>query len=138
MSTHSTEPSPHGANAAAQAPQRYRLATTDETSGPACARAGDPARSCWSSSSSGALLNVSFLSYDNIFGILQQASELAVLVMGLTLVLITGKFDLSLESTFGLAPMVGAYLLLSPATDGLGPARLADRWRPGRSSSSAA
>ena len=61
----------------------------------------------------GALLNAAFLSYDNIFGILQQASELAVLVMGLTLVLITGKFDLSLESTFGLAPMVGAFLFLS-------------------------
>jgi simple sugar transport system permease protein len=61
----------------------------------------------------GALLNDAFLSYDNIFGILQQASELAVLVMGLTLVLITGKFDLSLESTFGLAPMVGAFLFLS-------------------------
>ena len=53
----------------------------------------------------GSTLNRSFVSYDNIYGILQQASELAVLVMGLTLVLITGKFDLSLESTFGLAPM---------------------------------
>ena len=61
----------------------------------------------------GGAINPSFLSYDNIFGILQQASELGVLVMGLTLVLITGKFDLSLESTFGLAPMVGAYLFLS-------------------------
>ena len=68
----------------------------------------------------GTLLNRSFLSYDNIYGILQQASELAVLVMGLTLVLITGKFDLSLESTFGLAPMVGAYLVLSTGDGGLG------------------
>ena len=59
------------------------------------------------------MLNPAFLSYNNIFGILQQTSELAVLVMGLTLVLITGKFDLSLESTFGLAPMVGAFLFLS-------------------------
>ncbi|OZF01286.1 ABC transporter permease [Rhodococcoides fascians] len=67
----------------------------------------------------GGLLNSSFLSYDNIFGVLQQASELAVLVMGLTLVLITGKFDLSLESTFGLAPMVGAYLFLSTTNGGL-------------------
>ncbi len=61
----------------------------------------------------GAVLNPAFLSYNNIFGILQQTAELGVLVMGLTLVLITGKFDLSLESTFGLAPMVGAYVFLS-------------------------
>ncbi|MGW4334678.1 ABC transporter permease [Rhodococcus koreensis] len=67
----------------------------------------------------GSMLNSSFLSYDNIFGVLQQASELAVLVMGLTLVLISGKFDLSLESTFGLAPMVGAYLFLSTTNGGL-------------------
>ena len=45
----------------------------------------------------GAALNPAFLSYNNIFGILQQTAELGVLVMGLTLVLITGKFDLSLE-----------------------------------------
>ncbi|WP_396912536.1 ABC transporter permease [Mycolicibacterium sp.] len=66
----------------------------------------------------GAVLNSAFLSYENIFGVLQQAAELGVLVMGLTLVLITGKFDLSLESTFGLAPMVGAYVFLS--LDGMG------------------
>jgi simple sugar transport system permease protein len=68
----------------------------------------------------GAVLNPSFLSYNNIFGILQQTAELSVLVMALTLVLITGKFDLSLESTFGLAPMVGAYVFLSLGGTGLG------------------
>lgn len=66
----------------------------------------------------GAALNPAFLSYENIFGVLQQSAELGVLVMGLTLVLIAGKFDLSLESTFGLAPMVGAYVFLS--LDGIG------------------
>lgn len=68
----------------------------------------------------GAALNPAFLSYNNIFGILQQTAELGVLVMGLTLVLITGKFDLSLESTFGLAPMVGAYVFLSLGGTALG------------------
>ncbi len=68
----------------------------------------------------GALLNSRFLSYNNIFGILQQFSELSVLVMGLTLVLITGKFDLSLESIFGLAPMVAAFLFLSLSGNTLG------------------
>lgn len=68
----------------------------------------------------GALLNSAFLSYDNLYGIMQQASELGVLTMGLTLVLIAGKFDLSLESTFGLAPMVGVYCLLDSGGSGLG------------------
>ena len=60
----------------------------------------------------GAIVSPAFLSFDNIFGIAQQTAELAILVMGLTLVLLTGKFDLSLESIFGLAPMVGAFLFL--------------------------
>jgi simple sugar transport system permease protein len=68
----------------------------------------------------GALLNPAFLSYNNVYGVLQQTAELSVLVMGLTLVLVTGKFDLSLESTFGLAPMVGAYVFLSLDGTGLG------------------
>jgi simple sugar transport system permease protein len=68
----------------------------------------------------GAALNPTFVSYNNIYGILQQTSELAVLTMGLTLVLITGKFDLSLESIFGLAPMVAAYCFLQVAGGSLG------------------
>ncbi|NKK97430.1 ABC transporter permease [Rhizobium leguminosarum bv. viciae] len=67
----------------------------------------------------GTLLNNAFLSYDNFYGVVQQASELGVLTMGLTLVLIAGKFDLSLESTFGLAPMVGVYCLLEAGGSGL-------------------
>ena len=68
----------------------------------------------------GAVLNPAFVSYSNIFGIMQQTAELGVLVMGLTLVLVTGKFDLSRESTFGLAPMVGAYVFLSLDGSALG------------------
>ncbi|AZO34091.1 MAG: ABC transporter permease [Mesorhizobium sp.] len=67
----------------------------------------------------GAALNSSFLSYDNFYGVVQQASELGILTMGLTVVLIAGKFDLSLESTFGLAPMVGVYCLLDAGGSGL-------------------
>ena len=37
-----------------------------------------------------------------------------------TLILLTGKFDLSLQSTYGLAPMVGAWLIVSKAGQGLG------------------
>ncbi|MER8631573.1 ABC transporter permease [Mesorhizobium opportunistum] len=67
----------------------------------------------------GAALNSAFLSYDNFYGVVQQASELGILTMGLTVVLIAGKFDLSLESTFGLAPMVGVYCLLDAGGSGL-------------------
>jgi len=56
--------------------------------------------------------SAAFLSGDNLFGVAQQVAELGTLVMGLTLVLISGKFDLSLESIFGLAPMVAAYTFL--------------------------
>jgi simple sugar transport system permease protein len=48
-------------------------------------------------------------------------SEIALLVLAETLVLITGKMDLSLESTFGLAPGVAAWLGVGAgATHGLG------------------
>jgi len=68
----------------------------------------------------GALLNPAFLSFDNIYGVMQQASELGVLTMGLTLVLIAGRFDLSLESTFGLAPMLGVFCFLKVDGGSLG------------------
>lgn len=68
----------------------------------------------------GALLHPAFLSFDNFYGIAQQTSELGVLTMGLTLVLIAGKFDLSLESTFGLAPMAGVYVFLQVQGGSLG------------------
>jgi simple sugar transport system permease protein len=56
--------------------------------------------------------SAAFLSSDNMFGVAQQVAELGILVMGLTLVLISGKFDLSLESIFGVAPMIAAYFFL--------------------------
>lgn len=68
----------------------------------------------------GAFLSPAFLSYDNLYGIMQQFAELSILVIALSMILIVGKFDLSLESTFGLAPMVGVFLFLSsPGTLGL-------------------
>ena len=53
-------------------------------------------------------------------------SEIALLVLAETLVLIAGKMDLSLESTFGLAPGIAAWLTVAPGvTHGLGPAAAA-------------
>jgi simple sugar transport system permease protein len=61
-----------------------------------------------------------FLSNRNVINVLQQSSELSIVVVGLSLILITGKFDLSLESTFGLAPMVGAWMVVSRSFGGSG------------------
>jgi len=66
----------------------------------------------------GSFLSDAFLTRDNILNILQQSSELSVLVIAQSLVLIAGKFDLSLESTVGLAPMVAAWLMLTNTTIG--------------------
>lgn len=59
----------------------------------------------------GSLVSPAFLTTDNMINILQQSSELSVLVLAESLILIGGKFDLSLESIVGFAPMVGAWLI---------------------------
>ncbi|WBB80974.1 ABC transporter permease [Micromonospora sp. WMMD882] len=69
----------------------------------------------------GAIVNPVFLSSDNIINVLQSMSEISIVVLAETIVLITGKMDLSLESVFGLAPGVAAWLIIDPAlTHGLG------------------
>ncbi|MFC4044494.1 ABC transporter permease [Dactylosporangium siamense] len=69
----------------------------------------------------GYLVNPVFLQSDNVINVLQSMSEISVLVLAQTMVLITGKMDLSLESTFGLAPGIAAWLIVDPAvTHGLG------------------
>jgi simple sugar transport system permease protein len=60
----------------------------------------------------GSLTSSAFLTAANFFNILQQSSELAVLVVAESIILIAGKFDLSLESVVGLAPMVSAWLIV--------------------------
>jgi simple sugar transport system permease protein len=60
----------------------------------------------------GAFASDAFLTPDNLLNILQQSSELSVVVIAETLILLTGKFDLSLESVVGLAPMLGAWLII--------------------------
>lgn len=68
----------------------------------------------------GSFANDAFLLPANLLTILQQSSILALLVLAESLVLITGKFDLSLESTVGLAPMIGGWLVTSAAIGGSG------------------
>jgi len=69
----------------------------------------------------GQIVNPVFLHPDNVLNVLQTMSEIAILVLAETLVLIAGKMDLSLESTFGLAPGIAAWLTVQPGvTHGLG------------------
>jgi simple sugar transport system permease protein len=70
-------------------------------------------------------VNPIFLHRENLTNILQQQSEISLLVLGEALVLLTGRMDLSLESTFGLAPGIAAWMVLpAGVAHGLG-------WMPG-------
>jgi simple sugar transport system permease protein len=69
----------------------------------------------------GYLVNPVFLNSSNVINILQTMSEIGLLVLAQTLILVAGKMDLSLESTFGLAPGVAAWLIVpTGVTHGLG------------------
>src|SRR6516162_332568 len=73
----------------------------------------------------GAFENSVFLTTNNLITVAQLAAPLGVVVVAETLILLTGKFDLSLQSTYGLAPMIGAWLIVSKAGQGLG-----TNWNP--------
>jgi simple sugar transport system permease protein len=68
----------------------------------------------------GAIVSPAFLTVTNIAGIGQQISALGVVVAGESLILMIGGMDLSLESTFGLAPMIAAWLILPVSAFGSG------------------
>jgi len=76
----------------------------------------------------GALIDPVFLSGANLTNVLQQQTELSLLVLAEAVILIGGRFDLSLESTVGLAPALAVALVIPAASNGLGtelPASLA-------------
>ncbi|WP_042405483.1 ABC transporter permease [Streptacidiphilus carbonis] len=75
----------------------------------------------------GQLVNPVFLQTDNLVNVLQTMSEMAVLVLAETLVLIVKKMDLSQESTVGLAPGIAAWLTV-PAGAGHGLGLLPGAW----------
>jgi simple sugar transport system permease protein len=66
----------------------------------------------------GAVVSPAFLTTDNFFNVLQQSSELSILVIAESLILIAGKFDLSLESVVGLTPMLAAWLIMTDTSVG--------------------
>lgn len=68
----------------------------------------------------GAIVHEAFLTQANIINILQQSSELAIIVIAESLILIAGKFDLSLESIVGVAPVFVAWLATDKLIGGSG------------------
>ncbi|MDL4774484.1 MULTISPECIES: ABC transporter permease [Thermomonosporaceae] len=68
----------------------------------------------------GALVNDSFLTERNLISILGASAALALVVLAESLILITGRFDLSLESTVGIAPALGALLVIPASSAGFG------------------
>ncbi len=68
----------------------------------------------------GSFVHDAFLTKTNLVNVLQQSSELAVVVLAEALILIVGKFDLSLESIVGLAPMFAAWLVADTDDRGQG------------------
>lgn len=73
----------------------------------------------------GSIVNPAFFTSSNLAGVGQQISALGVVVVAESLIIMIGGMDLSLESTYGLAPMVAAWLILPVADYGLG-----TRWSP--------
>src|SRR5215471_8744695 len=73
----------------------------------------------------GTFENPAFLTGPNLVNVAQLAAPLGIVVVAETLILLTGKFDLSLQATYGLAPMVGAWLIVSKDGQGLG-----TNWNP--------
>jgi simple sugar transport system permease protein len=68
----------------------------------------------------GAVVSPAFFTASNFAGIGQQSAALGVTVVGESLILLIGGMDLSLESTYGLAPMVGAWLIVPVSAYGAG------------------
>ncbi len=68
----------------------------------------------------GALVSPVFLTVSNMSGVGQQISSLGVVVVGESLILLVAGIDISLEGTYGLAPMVAAWLIVPVADYGQG------------------
>jgi simple sugar transport system permease protein len=68
----------------------------------------------------GTFINSAFFTVSNFSGIAAQISALGVTVVGESLILLIGGMDLSLEGTYGLAPMVAAWLMVPVAEYGSG------------------
>ncbi|WP_392754861.1 ABC transporter permease [Streptomyces sp. LN590] len=65
----------------------------------------------------GFIVSPVFLSSENLINVVQQSSELSLLVLAQAFILICGRMDLSLESTIGIAPVIALWLVLPAGGD---------------------
>jgi simple sugar transport system permease protein len=68
----------------------------------------------------GAILNSSFLTVSNFIDIAEISAALGAVVVAESLVLLVGDLDLSLQSIYGLAPLIAAWLIVPRSQVGLG------------------
>jgi len=68
----------------------------------------------------GALVDPVFFTPSNLINVAEGGAALGMVVVAESLILITGKFDISLQGTFGLAPLLAAWLIAPKASEGLG------------------
>jgi simple sugar transport system permease protein len=61
-----------------------------------------------------------FFTTSNLINVAEGGAALGMVVVAESLILLTGKFDISLQGTFGLAPLLGAWLVAPKASEGLG------------------
>ncbi len=68
----------------------------------------------------GAVVNPVFFTPSNLINVAEGGAALGMVVVAESLILLTGKFDISLQGTFGLAALLGAWLIAPKASEGLG------------------
>ena len=68
----------------------------------------------------GAVVNPVFFTPSNLINVAEGGAALGMVVVAESLILLTGKFDISLQGTFGLAPLLAAWLIAPKASEGLG------------------
>src|SRR6202158_762416 len=68
----------------------------------------------------GAIVNSVFFTTSNLINVAQGGADLGMVVVAESLILLTGKFDISLQGTFGLAPLLGAWVIAPRLSSGLG------------------
>jgi simple sugar transport system permease protein len=68
----------------------------------------------------GTLVSSAFFTTANFVNVAQQSAALGTVVVAETLILLTGSFDLSLQSIYGLAPMIGAWVVVATSAHGAG------------------
>jgi simple sugar transport system permease protein len=68
----------------------------------------------------GTFTSPAFFTTANFSNTAQFSAALGLVVVAESLILLTGSFDLSLQSIYGLAPMIGAWLITAKDQQGLG------------------